>query len=161
MRNQNKKRITLATLFTLLLLPISVKASELTHDFMSPAFNGQGYSSHILTIEQIQANRKKELKDEAQAEEDRLERERKSTNAYKFQNNLESRIYATLSKNIADQLFGETGEGTVDGEWYIAESPFGDEISWMRLDGRIYVTIKDSNGDIISEFDVPVGDFAF
>ena len=31
----------------------------------------------------------------------------------------------------------------------------------MRLDGRIYVTIKDSNGDIISEFDVPVGEFAF
>ena len=144
-----------------MLIPNLVNASELTHDFLSPAFNGQGYSSHILTIEQIQANRKKELKDEAKAEEDRLERERKSTNAYKFQNNLESRIYATLSKNIADQLFGETGEGTVDVEWYIAESPFGDEISWMRLDGRIYVTIKDSNGDIISEFDVPVGDFAF
>ena len=146
---------------SVMLIPNLVNASELTHDFLSPAFNGQGYSSHILTIEQIQAHRKKELKDEAKAEEDRLERERKSTNAYKFQNNLESRIYATLSKNIADQLFGETGEGTVDGEWYIAESPFGDEISWMRLDGRIYVTIKDSNGDIISEFDVPVGDFAF
>ena len=144
-----------------ILLPSLGNASELTHDFMSPAFNGQGYSSHILTIEQIQANRKKELKDEAKAEEDRLERERKSTNAYKFQNNLESRIYATLSKNIADQLFGETGEGTVDGEWYVVESPFGDEISWMRQDGRIYVTIKNSNGDIISEFDVPVGDFAF
>ena len=146
---------------SVMLIPNLVNASELTHDFLSPAFNGQGYSSHILTIEQIQANRKKELKDEAKAEEDRLERERKSTNAYKFQNNLESRIYATLSKNIADQLFGETGEGTVDGEWYEATSPFGDIISWKREDGRIYVTIKDSNGDIVSEFDVPVGDFAF
>jgi hypothetical protein len=57
--------------------------------------------------------------------------------------------------------FLETGEGTVDGEWYEATSPFGDIISWKREDGRIYVTIKDSNGDIVSEFDVPVGDFAF
>ena len=74
---------------------------------------------------------------------------------------MESRIYATLSKYIDDELFGETGEGTVDGERYVAQLSFGDEISWMRQDGRIYVTIKNSNGDIISEFDVPVGDFAF
>ena len=155
-----KYLITTAIILTAV-MSSQTAASELTHGFLSPAFNGQGYSSHILTIEQIQANKKKELKDEAKAEEDKLERERKSTNAYKFQNNLESRIYATLSKNIADQLFGETGEGTIDGEWYEATSPFGDIISWKREDGRIYVTIKDSNGDIISEFDVPVGDFAF
>ena len=79
---------------------------------------------------------------------------------YKFKNNLESRIYAQLSKNIADSLFGEGGD-IVDGEWAESETPFGDTIKWKRENGVIYVEIYDSNGDLASEFETPVGDFAF
>ena len=152
--------ITTAIVLTAVMTSHST-ASELTHVFVSPAFNGNGYSSHILTIEQLEANRRKEIKDEKKAREDEAERDLKSTNAYKFQNNLESRIYATLSKNIADSLFGEGGDETVEGEWYEATTPFGDTIAWKQEGGRIYVTVTDSNGDIVSEFDVPVGDFSF
>lgn len=147
----------------LILLAISpiAKSSELEYRFSSPAFNGNGYSSHVLTIEQLQTNRKKDIEDDIQAEEDKALRDLKATNSYKFRNNLESRIYATLSKNIADQLFGEDDLSTVDGEWYSAETPFGDNVSWKREDNRIYITVSDSNGDLVSEFDVPIGDFAF
>ena len=139
----------------------SAMASDVVFDFKSPAFSGIGYSSHILTIEQLEANRKKEIKDEKQAAIDKAERDLKSTNAYKFKNNLESRIYATLSKQIADNMFGE-GATIEDGTWYESETPFGDVVKWMRgLDNRIYVVITDSNGDIVAEFDVPVGEFAF
>ena len=139
----------------------SAMASDLTFDFKSPAFSGIGYSSHILTIEQLEANRKKEIKDEKQAAIEKAERDLKSTNAYKFKNNLESRIYATLSKQIADNMFGE-GATIEDGTWYESETPFGDVVKWMRgIDNRIYVVITDSNGDIVAEFDVPVGEFAF
>jgi hypothetical protein len=31
----------------------STQASELVHQFSSPAFSGQGYSAHVLTIEQL------------------------------------------------------------------------------------------------------------
>lgn len=135
-------------------------AGELVYQFSSPAFSGQGYSSHVLTIEQLEHQRKKDREDERQAEIDRAERELKSSNAYKFQNNLESRIYAQLSKQISDSLFGE-GATTVDGTWYEAETPFGDSVSWKRENDRIYVKIEDSNGDTVAEFDVPVGEFAF
>jgi hypothetical protein len=147
----------------LMLLAISpiAKSSELEYRFSSPAFNGNGYSSHVLTIEQLETNRKKDIEDDIQAEEDKALRDLKATNSYKFRNNLESRIYATLSKNIADQLFGEDDLSTVDGEWYSAETPFGDNVSWKREDNRIYITVSDSNGDLVSEFDVPIGDFAF
>jgi hypothetical protein len=147
----------------LILLAISpiAKSSELEYRFSSPAFNGNGYSSHVLTIEQLETNRKKDIEDDIQAEEDKALRDLKATNSYKFRNNLESRIYATLSKNIADQLFGEDDLSTVDGEWYSAETPFGDNVSWKREDNRIYITVSDSNGDLVSEFDVPIGDFAF
>jgi len=142
------------------LLATMVQAGELTHQFNSPAFSGNGYSTHVLTIHQLEQNRKDKLKEDAEAAADKAERERKSTNLYKFQNNLESRIYAQLSKNIADSLFGEGGD-IVDGEWAESETPFGDTIKWKRENGVIYVEVYDSNGDLASQFETPVGDFAF
>lgn len=135
-------------------------SGELTHDFKSPSFSGQGYSTHVLTIHQLEQQRKDKNKEDAQAAIDKAEREEKSTNMYKFKNNLESRIYAQLSKNIADSLFGEGGD-IVDGQWAESETPFGDTIKWKRENGVIYVEIYDSNGNLASEFETPVGDFAF
>jgi len=150
------------TLSAILLAFFSVGANstEIVFEFKSPAFSGIGYSSHVLTIEQLEANRRQKLKDDAQAARDRADREYKSTNAYKFQNNLESRIYAQLSKQISDRMFGEGGN-VQDNTWYSSETPFGDRVSWKRENGRIYVEIKNSNGDLVAEFDVPVGEFAF
>jgi len=148
-------------IIALFITATTVSASDLTFGFNSPAFSGIGYSSHVLTIEQLEANRKKELKDEKQAAIEKAERDLKSTNAYKFKNNLESRIYATLSKQIADNMFGE-GATIADDTWYESETPFGDTVKWKRgTDARIYVVITDSNGDVVAEFDVPVGEFAF
>lgn len=189
-------RIVSSMLLFIVALP--VYASDLTFSFNSPAFNGNGYSSHVLTIEQLESNRKRQIEDDKQAAIDREERDVKSSNAYKFRNNLESRIYATLSKQIADSMFnegiawtelteyavgtvvtynGKTYKSTVnanvampgsdstwvltDSDWATSETPFGDVVSWKREDDRIYVEVKDSNGDIIAEFDVPVGEFSF
>jgi hypothetical protein len=150
---------TMATV--LMLLPVTASANDLVFGFNSPAFSGNGYSTHVLTIEQLEQQRKDKIKADEQAEIDRAEREYRNTNAYKFQNNLESRIYAQLSRQIADNLFGEGGSVEV-GEWAEAETPFGDMIRWKRdIDDRIYVEVYDSNGELTSAFDVPTGEFAF
>jgi len=150
----------ITTIIVTALLASQAYAGELTQDFKSPSFSGQGYSTHVLTIHQLEQQRKDKNKEDAQAAIDKAEREAKSTNMYKFKNNLESRIYAQLSKNIADSLFGEGGD-VVDGQWAESETPFGDTIKWKRENGVIYVEIYDSNGDLASEFETPVGDFAF
>lgn len=143
------------------ILATPVSANDLTFDFNSPAFSGNGYSTHVLTIHQLEQQRKDKLEADAQAEIDAAEREYRNSNAYKFQNNLESRIYAQLSRQIADNLFGEGGSVEI-GEWAEADTPFGDTIRWKRdIDNRIYVEVYDSNGDLTSSFDVPVGEFAF
>jgi hypothetical protein len=150
------KKILLIAVF--LATPAS---AELTFQFNSPAFSGNGYSTHILTIQQLEQQRKDKILADAQAEIDRAERDVRNTNAYKFQNNLESRIYAQLSRQIADNLFGDGGT-VVIGEWAEAATPFGDNIRWKRdIDNRIYVEVYDSNGELTSSFDVPVGEFAF
>jgi hypothetical protein len=147
-------------LVALVFVPGLVLGSELVHEFKSPAFSGVGYSSHVLTIEQLESNRKQKIKDDQKAAEEKAERDYKSTNAYKFKNNLESRIYAQLSKQISDSIFGEDATGE-DTDWVSTSTPFGDTIKWKREDSRIYVIVTDSNGDTMAEFDVPVGEFAF
>lgn len=147
-------------LITFMCLSTTAMAGEV-FQFNSPAFSGNGYGTHVLTIHQLEQQRKDKIIADEIAEAERLEREFRNTNLYKFQNNLESRIYAQLSRQIADNLFGEGGSSVI-GEWAETETPFGDKIRWMRGDDdRIYVEIYDSNGDLASNFDVPVGEFAF
>lgn len=150
------KKILLVAVF----LATPALANDLTFGFNSPAFSGNGYSTHVLTIEQLEQQRKDKIESDLQSEIDQAERDYRNTNEYKFMNNLESRIYAQLSRQIADNLFGE-GATLSDDTWYTSDTPFGDSVSWMRSNDRIYVTIVNSNGDTVAEFDVPVGEFAF
>ena len=43
---------------------LSVQADEMTHKFKSPSFSGQNTSSHYLTIENQEFNRKEALREE-------------------------------------------------------------------------------------------------
>ena len=83
-------------------------ASDLNWSFKSPAFHyGNGYSTHVLTVEQLRFNREKDRKDAARAEQERIERELENTTLNKFLKNVESRIYATLSKQMVDAMFAD------------------------------------------------------
>ena len=42
----------------------SILASELTHDFKNPAFSGNGYSSHVLSINQLEVQREQKVFDD-------------------------------------------------------------------------------------------------
>jgi hypothetical protein len=150
LKHHLKKFLTAALILNL----SSSYASELTHQFISPAFNGQGYSNHVLTIEQLESSRKQKLKDERQATLDKAERDAKNTNLAKFLNNVESRIYAQLSKQLADQMFAEGGatQGTMDFQ--------GTNMSWVNNGSDVTLTITDANGTqtIVT---VPIASFGF
>jgi hypothetical protein len=129
-------------------------ASELVHQFNSPAFNGMGYSSHVLTIHQLETQRTQKLKDEKQSAIDKGERDAKNTNIAKFLVNVESRIYAQLSKQLADQMFAEGGKdnGTMDFQ--------GTTISWVKTGSDVTLTILETNGNR-TEITVPISGFSF
>lgn len=141
-----------------ILIPTQSNA-ELGWGFKSPAFNGNGYSSHVLSTEQLLFNRQSEIRDKAEAEERRLERELENSTLNKFVKNLESRIYATLSKQMVDSMFADctdncSNSGTADIE--------GSTISWIKdpVTGEITLTI--SNDDGTTEITIPgAGDFTF
>ena len=93
-------------LVVLVSLPLQALAAPLNDfTFKSPSFNGSGYSSHVLTIENQEATRRKAQEDKLQAAIDKAAADQKNTNIAKFMNNLESRIYAQFSQNLATAMF--------------------------------------------------------
>ena len=82
-----------------------VLADELVHKFKSPSFSGIGTSSHYLTIENQEFSRKKAIADDIEAALLQAERDAENTTLAKFMRNLESRIYAQLSKQLVESLF--------------------------------------------------------
>lgn len=141
-----------------LLTATSVYANELTWGFKNPRFSGNGYSSHVLSTEQLQHNRKEDIKAKAEAEERRIERELENTTLNKFLKNVESRIYAQLSKQMVDNMFADCSDscsntGTANIE--------GSEITWVKADGMITLTIVQDDGTV-TEITIPAeGDFSF
>lgn len=145
----NKTIITIA----LLVMSLRAGATELTHQFNSPAFSGVGYSSHVLTIEQLEATRRQKLKEEEISRLAKAELAAKQTNLAKFLVNVESRIYAQLSKQLADSLFSGGGTtGSLDFQ--------GTNISWVKTSTDVTMTIVESNGNR-TEITVPLASFAF
>ncbi len=129
-------------------------SGQLTHQFKSPSFTGNGYSSHMLTIENQEFTRKKALKEKKEAAERQAARDEANTNLSKFMKNVESRIYAQLSKQLVDSMFGEDAStsGTVTFE--------GTTISYVKSSDEVTLTIVEANGST-TVITVPIGDFTF
>lgn len=122
--------------------------------FKSPAFNGQGYSSHVLTIENQEATRRKQLEDKIQSELDKAKADKANTNLAKFMNNLESRIYAQISQNLASAMFKDGGatSGTLNFE--------GNTIFWTKDSSNVYMTVTDTVGTN-TQVTIPLGQWQF
>ena len=150
------KRLTLALLFVA--FSSSNVSADLVWGFKNPSFSGQGYSSHVLSAEQLQFNRKQDIKKEAEAEQRRIERELENTTLNKFLKNVESRIYAQISKQMVDAMFADCSDtcsntGTAEIE--------GSTITWVKADGMITLTIVSEDGTV-TEVSIPAdGDFNF
>ena len=129
-------------------------ASELRHSFRSPAFNGQGFSSHVLTIENLTHERKQAIKAKRESEAREAEREANNTNINKFMRNFESRVYAELSKQLSEKLFGEDAadSGTI--------SIVGNTVTYETIGQEIQMTITQADGSTTTLI-VPTGDFGF
>lgn len=122
-------------LLLLALLPTAIMAAPFNdYSFKSPSFNGIGYSSHVLTIENQERTRQKELADKLQAAIDKAEAEKKNTNLSKFVSNLESRIYAQISQNVATAMFANNNCTTSTNTNCNGNIDFqGNYISWGRV----------------------------
>ena len=136
------------------IIAINLNSDTVTFKFKNPSFSGINTSSHYLTIENQEFNRKEALKAEIKALQDEIERDKENTTLARFIRNLESRIYAQLSRQLVENLFGETpsDSGTLTLE--------GNTIEYSVVDGIITLTITDSDGNVTT-ISLPIGNFTF
>ena len=129
-------------------------ADEMKFTFKSLSFSGGGTSAHYLTIENQEKTRKQSISDALKAAADEAERDKNNSTLARFIRNLESRVYAKLSQQLVDNLFGETASnaGTIELE--------GNKIDYVADDTTITLTITDSDGgETIITF--PLDSFTF
>jgi hypothetical protein len=146
--------IGIIVIFCVLLFAAEAQADKLTHKFKSPSFNGINTSSHYLTIENQEHSRVMTIKEEIQAIQDEIARDKDNTTLARFIRNLESRVYAQLSRQMVDNLFGETPSttGSIELE--------GNTISYSSNGELITLTVVDADGTT-TDISLPIGSFTF
>ena len=112
------------------------------------------YTRAVLTIENLTHERKQSIKAKKESEAREAEREANNTNINKFMRNFESRVYAELSKQLSEKLFGEDAadSGTI--------SILGNTVTYETVGQEIQMTITQADGTTTTLI-VPTGDFGF
>lgn len=163
-------KLKLALALTLISLN-NVQAAEIQHFFSSPSFSGIGYSSHVLTIKQLEDQQKDKNTAKSEALQAQAKADALNTPQAKFAANLESRVYAQLAKQLTDSLFGTGGAptctaataGSVCGS---IPDLAGNSVTWKlgtgSDKGMIIIEIANlSNASQKTTMKVPAGTFAF
>ena len=145
------------------LIASSIYTSEVVHKFKSPSFSGISTSSHYLTIENQEKSRRGKIADDLESAI-AAERDAEGTTQAKFLRNLESRIYAQISKQLVDKMFGtEDVDAELEGFFDLMGNSIGYEVcTGCGVDGvdviRISITSEDGT---ITSLDVPIGSGLF
>ena len=157
------KNLMLVLTTLIFTLDYNLLASELTQEFKNPAFSGNGYSSHVLSINQLEVQREQGVIDDIKSAKAAAEREEKNKTVNKFIANVESRIYANLSKQLVDNMFGTSCDSSTTTCPTSGTSTIeGAQIAWVKDTTTEIITLTITADDgTVTTMAVPIGDFKF
>lgn len=142
-------------------------AGELQYQFNSPSFNGVGYSTHILTLNQLENQAADKNKAATDALIAKAQSEAQNTPQARFLANLESRIYSQLAKQLTDSMFSEGSTCNTPGVICGSMPDLGgNTVTWGlgsgSDQGMIIINITNNNDPSQNTLmKVPSGTFAF
>jgi len=147
--------ILTATAFSAVATPIN------DFSFKSPAFNGNGYGTYVLTVENEQYTRQQAVLAALQSAQQAAASAAQNQPINQFLTNLESRIYAQVSQNVATQMFagGSCSGGTSACSGSINFQ--GNTLSWIKdptNPTNILLTVRDNVGNT-TVINVPLNSF--
>jgi hypothetical protein len=151
----NKKHQSIGVILAIFLASNSLAGPLPDYSFKSPAFNGNGYSTHELTKYNLEQTRAKEIQQALESKAAAAKAEAKNTPINQFMVNLESRIYAQISQNLATAMFAD-GAATTGSMTFQ-----GNTIYWNK-NGTTSITlmVTDTLGNNTT-IEVPLGQFTF
>ena len=152
------------TVLCILLWPCLGIAGQLDYNFSSPAFNGQGYGTYVLTIKQLQDQAKSNNDAKEEALKQAAATAAANTPQAQFVANLQSRIYSQLALNITNTLFGATGQPSCGNNCGGTMDVGGNTITWSLNTANNTINIRivnNANPSQYTSMTVPIGTFAF
>lgn len=149
----------------------AIASAELAQQFKNPTFSGQGWASHVLTVEQMRSGAKSQQEAKAAAEKAKAEAEAANTPLAKFMTLFTGQVYSQLATQLTNNLFKDCvaggGASCTDGTFAISEIQ---KIHWVKLNGMVTLEVIDGkkdgttvvwNATPTQTITVPVSSFSF
>jgi len=140
------------TIITFLAASTATAAPLPDYTFKSPSFNGNGYGTYVLTIQNEEYTRAQAIQQALEAAKQQAATAAQNTPLNQFLTNLESRVLAQVSQNLATAMFagGSSTSGTFNFQ--------GNTIYWQNTGGAITLNVTDTLGNVTT-INVPLGQF--
>lgn len=146
--------------------------AELVQQFSNPTFSGQGWASHVLTLEQMRQGAKSAQESKAASEKAAAEAAAANTPLAKFMSLFTGQVYSQLATQLTNNLFKECAAGggasCTDGRFNISELQ---KIEWKKIGSNVTLEVYDGkkNGDgtvtwnaaATQTITVPISSFSF
>jgi len=143
-------RTTLLCLSAISLQAVATPIAD--YQFKSPSLNGNGYGSFQMALENEQYARSQAIQQALIAAQAQAKADAANTPINQFLTNLESRIYAQISQNLATAMFA--GGSSTSGQMNFQ----GNTIFWTNTGSVIQLQVTDNVGNITT-INVPLGSF--
>lgn len=151
-----------------MMLTVAVPAhAELVQQFKNPAFSGQGWSSHALTIDSIEKSRRDAIEANKKAEIAKAEADLLNTPLNRFMNLFQSQVYAQLATQLSNNLFQnrcQAADGSaIPGCTNPTTGNFnldGNTVTWVKANDKVTLTVVDGKGTVTTVV-VPIASFSF
>lgn len=155
--------VTIATMLTL-----ASANAELVQQFKDPTFSGQGWASHVLTIEQMRQTAQNSVDSKAAADAAAAAGAAQNTPLAKFMALFTGQVYSQLATQLTNNLFKECAAAScTNGNFMVTDSQ---QIQWVKLNNNVTLNVYDGkivngvfvpNASPTQSITVPVSSFSF
>lgn len=147
----------------ILALGSSLVHAELVQQFKNPAFNGVGFSSHVLTVDSIEKSRRDAIESQRKADIAAQESALSNTPLARFMSLFQSQVYAQLATQLSNNLFqtkcaADAVECTNPTTGVFALD--GNTVTWNKTSTEVVLTVVDVKGTV-TKVTVPIASFSF
>lgn len=159
------KKILLVSIMGL--LSASLSHAELVQQFKDPTFSGNGWSTQVLTLQQMEKAQKDSIQAQKDAQSAAVASAAQNTPMAKFMDLFQSQVYAQLATQLSNNLFQNNCKAADGSSISGCSSPTtgnftldGNTVTWQKGVSTVTLTVVDSAGTK-TVVTVPIASFAF
>jgi hypothetical protein len=161
-------------LFLFGMMTVLSAQAELVQQFRDPTFSGQGWSSQVLTLEQMRESAKATVDSKAAAAQAAADAAAQNTPLAKFMALFTGQVYSQLATQLTNNLFKDCvsggGASCTDGTFNVSTTQ---QIYWQKVGGNVTLNVYSGTTNASGTFtrtnpntpdqsiSVPISSFSF